>query len=191
MTPETKVTLAIPTYNRAKLLKISLKSVLVQDYPDFRVIVIDNASPDDTEAVVRSFADSRVTYVRNETNIGLFRNWNRAIELNSSPYLSIVQDDDELLPGFIHESVLALDNHPSAALSVAGIRAIDINGAQVLRPDEVPPEGVMAGLEYLHRTVAGRNWPINVTTVMMRSSALAEVGPFDTPHSKFGIDFNL
>ncbi len=191
MIPETKVTIAIPTYNRANLLKTSLKSVLAQDYPDFSVVVIDNASSDDTEAVVRSFADSRVTYVRNETNIGLFRNWNRAIELNSSPYLSIVQDDDELLPGFIHESVLALDNHPNAALSVAGIRAIDINGAKVLLPDDVPPEGLMAGLEYLHGIVAGRNWPIHPTAVMMRSSALAEVGPFDTPHSKFGIDFNL
>ena len=190
MTHETKVTIAIPTYNRATLLKISLKSVLAQKYPDFRVIVIDNASSDNTEAVVGSFADSRIAYVRNETNIGLFRNWNRAIELNSSPYLTILQDDDELLPGFIHESVLALDNHPHAAFSVGGIR-IDINGTPLLLPEDVLPEGVMAGLEYLHEIVAGRNWPIHPTAVMIRSSALAEVGSFDTPHSKFAIDFNL
>ena len=190
MTPE-KVTIAIPTYNRAVLLKTSLKSLLAQNYPDFSVIVIDNGSSDNTEAVVGSFADSRVTYVRNETNIGLFRNWNRAIQLNSSLYLSILQDDDELLPGFIQESVLALDKHPHAAFSVGGIRGIDINGARVLLPDDVAPEGAMAGLEYLHGIVAGRNWPIHPTAVMMRSSALAEVGPFDTPHSKFSIDFNL
>lgn len=61
---DTKVTVVIPTYNRARLLSISLASALAQDYPDFQVIVLDNASSDDTEQVVRSFADSRVTYSR-------------------------------------------------------------------------------------------------------------------------------
>lgn len=65
MTPETKITVAIPMYNRAALLKTSLKSLLAQNYPDFSVIVIDNGSSDNTEAVVGSFADSRVTYGRN------------------------------------------------------------------------------------------------------------------------------
>src|SRR5687768_1900259 len=106
---ETKVTVAIPTYNRSQLLKISLKSVLAQDYPDLRVVVLDNASPDDTEAVVKSFADPRVAYIRNETNIGMVSNWNRAIEVNSSPYLSIFLDDDVMLPGFIRESAQLLD----------------------------------------------------------------------------------
>ena len=43
-----KVTIAIPTYNRAELLKISMQSVLDQDYPDFRILVLDNASSDNT-----------------------------------------------------------------------------------------------------------------------------------------------
>jgi glycosyltransferase involved in cell wall biosynthesis len=56
MIPETKVTIAIPTYNRSELLKTSLQSALAQDYSDFQVLVLDNASTDDTEAVVRSQA---------------------------------------------------------------------------------------------------------------------------------------
>jgi hypothetical protein len=191
MPPETKVTIAIPTYNRSELLEITLKSVLTQDYSDFQVLVLDNASTDDTESVVRSFADSRITYICNETNIGLLRNFNQAIERNYSPYLNILPDDDPMLPGFIRESVLTLDNYPCAALSVTGIEGIDINGNPVSMPDDPPPEGLISGLEYLHEIVAGRNWVIHASSVMMRSSALEAVGALDIPHSKHSCDLNL
>ena len=193
MNPKQEVTVAVPTYNRSELLKVCLESVLKQDYANFRVIVLDNASSDDSETVVRSFAGSRLTYMRNETNIGLFRNWNRAIEVNESPYLTILQDDDAMLPGFIRESVLALDENPRAAFSFTLFECIDING--VSQPVDkglyVPGGGGIPGQEYLHQIVAGRNWVIYPTSVMMRSSALAAVGPFDTLHSKHTTDFNL
>ena len=195
MTPESKVTIAIPTYNRSELLKGSLEGVLAQDYADFQVIVLDNASTDDTEAVVGSFADSRITYARSETNIGAFRNWNRAIEINSSPYLSILSDDDVLLPGFIRESVLALDNHPHAAFSAAQVDFIDINGDPLHVTDtelsDKLPEGLINGLEFIHHIVDGRKWILRTSAVMFRASALAVVGPFDIPHSKYMNDLNL
>jgi Glycosyl transferase family 2 len=192
---ETKVTIAIPTYGRSQLLKASLKSALSQDYDDFQVVVLDNASTDNTEEVVRSFADSRVTYSKNESNIGLFRNWNRAIEINSSPYLNILQDDDILLPGFVSESVLALANHPQAAFSVVQASAIDIDGAPLeVDPKDTSdptPNGIVEGLEFLHRIVEGRKWITHFSTVMMRAEALKAVGPFDHPHSKDTLDINL
>lgn len=191
---EAKVTVAIPTYNRAWLLKASLESVLAQDYSDFRIVVLDNASDDDTEAVVRSFADrdQRVTYVRNETNIGMLRNWNRAIDVNSSPYLSIFHDDDVMLPGFIRESVLALDKHPHVAFSFTLARYVDFNGAPLdLQNTGDLPDGVIDGLEYLDLNVSWRSGPIYPSTVLMRATALAAVGPFDSPHSKHTFDLNM
>lgn len=195
MTPETKVTIAIPTYNRSELLKVSLKSVLVQDYPDFQVLILDNASTDDTEAVVRSFTDSRITYTRSETNIGAFRNWSRAIELNASPYLSILSDDDILLPGFIRESVLALDNHSYAALSSAQAEFIDIDGVPLsvtgMELSDQLPAGLINGLEFIHQIVDGRKWILRTSAVMFRASSLKAVGAFDAPHSKYMSDLNL
>lgn len=195
MTLETKVTIAIPTYNRSELLKTSLKSALAQDYPDFQVLVLDNASTDDTEAVVRSFADSRITYIRNETNIGMFRNWMRTVEMNSSPYLSILSDDDILLPNFIHESVLALDNYLTVGLSIAQARIIDMNGVPVqvtsTELSDAFPEGLIDGLEFIHQTVDGRKWILRSSTIMFRASALAAVGAIDAPHSTFILDLNL
>lgn len=195
-TSESEVTVAIPTYNRSALLRLSLKSALTQDYPNFGVLVIDNASTDDTELVVQSFADPRVTYVRNETNIGLFRNWNKAIALNSSPYLTILQDDDELLTAFIRESVNALDANPSAAFSFAQSKCVGVDGVPIHDLDsrhvsDSIPEGMIKGLDYLHQIVAGRKWIIRFSTVMMRAKALQAAGPFDTPHAKRSIDLNL
>lgn len=196
MTPETKVTIAIPTYNRSEFLKASLQSVLGQDYSDFQVLVLDNASTDDTEAVVRSFTDSRITYVRNETNIGMFRNCNRAIELNSSPYLSILGDDDLLLPNFIHTSALALDDHPQAGLSVAQPGFIDTYGVSLpMAGRELSdnlPEGLIDGLAFIHQIADGRKWILRSSAIMFRASALAAIGAaFDTPHSKYMFDLNL
>ncbi len=187
-----KVTIGIPTCNRSQFLKVCLKSVLSQDYPDFQVVVLDNASADDTEAVVQSFGDSHLTYIRNEMNIGLFGNWNRVLEMNRSPYVTILPDDDVMLPGFISESVKALDMHQSAAFSAGLARYIDANGVPLhVQNAGDMPDGVIAGLEYLHRIVAGPVWVAHPATVLMRSSALAAVGPFGAPHSKQLLDLNL
>jgi glycosyltransferase involved in cell wall biosynthesis len=190
---ESKVTIVIPTYNRSKLLKASLSSVFAQDYSDFCIVVIDNASSDDTGKVVQSFVDPRITYIRNKTNIGKFRNWNRAIELNSSKYLYILQDDDVILPEFIRESVLLLDEHPQAAFSFTLAEFIDINGFSIEHQDAnaVPSSNIIDGLDYLHRIVAGYDWVLHPTTVVMRSEAIDVIGPFDVPHSRDSFDFNL
>lgn len=195
MIPETKVTIAIPTYNRSKLLKTSLESALAQDYSDFQVLVLDNASSDDTEAVVRSFSDSRITYVRNDANIGIFGNWQRTIEINSSPYLSVLSDDDIVLPNFISESVLGLDNHPHAGLSAALAEFIDTDGVRLqVKGTEFSdnlPQGLLGGLEFIHQIVDGRKWILRTSAVMFRASALRAVGGFDITHSKYLLDLNL
>ena len=192
MTRQTKVTIAIPTYNRSRLLKEAIESALAQDYPDFRVVVVDNASSDDTEAVVRSFAEARVTYIRNEINIGCTRNFNRALELNSSPYLSLLMDDDVMLPGFIRESVMMLDEHTEVAFSFTAARYVDVDRVALgVQHTKDMPGGVMDGLEYIELHISGRECWIEPSTVMMRAAAVANVGPFDSPHSKYSQDLNL
>ena len=193
--PASTVTVAIPTYNRSALLKISLASVLAQDYPDFQVVVIDNASTDDTEQVVRSFADPRVRYLRNETNIGAFRNSNRAIEVNTSPYLTVFQDDDIMLPGFLRESVAALEQHPNIAFSFTATSGIDVEGQAVAveaeKQSDLIPHGIIRGYDFLHQIVAGNKWIIECSATIMRAATLSATGCFDNRHCKDTGDFNL
>lgn len=190
-----KVTVAIPTYNRAGLLQGCIESVLAQDYSDLRLLVLDNASDDDTEMVVRSLAkeDQRITYIRHETNIGFARNWSRMIEVNQSPYLTIVPDDDLILPGFIRESVQALDEHPSAGFSLALAKFMDDDGTILPQKQDTGdmPDGLINGLKYIDLCIAWRGCSIYTANTMMRAAALAEVGSFDSPHSWNTIDSNL
>ncbi|MDE2490919.1 MAG: glycosyltransferase family 2 protein [Elusimicrobia bacterium] len=94
-----KFSILIPTYNRAHSLGQTIKSALAQDYPDFEVIVSDNASEDATRGVVAPFlSDPRFVYRRNETNIGLFPNWARLLyEHASGDYALFLPDDDCLI----------------------------------------------------------------------------------------------
>ena len=73
--------MGIPTFNRAGWLRESIESVLAQTFTDFRLIVSDNASDDDTPEVVRSFATTGFDYLRTERNVGPIANLNRLIAL--------------------------------------------------------------------------------------------------------------
>lgn len=187
---EAKVTVAIPTYNRSQLLTQAVRSVLVQDCQEFCIVVIDNASTDDTEGAVKALNDSRIRYVRNPTNIGQIGNFNRSLQENSTPYLTILLDDDLLLPGFIGESLRFLESHPTVGLSFTLARYIDHEGNPLHLADVELPPGVVNGLQYLDLCSIKRRGGC-LSTVMMRVSALPQAGFFDSPHTKHTTDVNF
>lgn len=192
------VNIAIPTYNRASLLKLSLASALAQDYTNLIITVLDNASPDDTESVVKSFEDSRIHYIRHETNIGMLRNWNAAIATNTQPYLVLLQDDDLLLPSHITKSVTELEQYPNAGFCFTDAIIIDEHGEIIDKhPNRKFASGLSSGVGYLRRVVdinSSSDWrdlSIQASSVLMRTSALDEVGGFDAVHTKTTIEYNL
>ena len=154
---EPEINIAIPTYNRADMLRLSLESALSQDYENFRITILDNASTDDTQALVNSYADKRITYIRNKKNIGQFRNWNRALDINECPYIMVLQDDDLIRPSFVRKSVATLERHPQAAFSFVEISEIDESGNIIHAQHQTDnfPEGLLSGTDYLRRIVAG------------------------------------
>ena len=113
-----KVSICIPTYNHAQFLGDAIRSVLSQTFTDYELIVIDNCSTDDTQAVVAQYLlrDTRCKYICNERNIGLGGNLNRCLELASGKYIKILLADDFLEPTCLEKSVQALDDHPNAAM---------------------------------------------------------------------------
>ncbi len=187
------VTVAVPTFNRAALLKQTLESILAQQPPDFLVAVLDNASTDDTASVVRGFSDPRLSFHPSPQNVGMLRNWNRCLQANTSPFLCIFCDDDLMLDGFLAESLALLEAHPDMGFCYARARIIDaesnLRGVQP-REDGLP-FGVMAGTDFLERVVAGRSCTIFSSAVVFRATALAEVGGFDSAHSKAAIDRHM
>lgn len=92
------VSVIIPTYNRAHLLGRAIRSVLAQTRQDFELIVVDDASTDNTREVVGGFADPRVRYVRHDVNRGGTVAMNTGLQEARGEYVTFLDDDDEYLP---------------------------------------------------------------------------------------------
>ena len=125
------VTVGIPTHNRSRWLREAIESVLTQSYDDFALIVSDNASSDDTSAVVASFSDPRVEYSRLEHNIGMIGNMNRLIQLARTEFLVLLCDDDALHPDHLSMTIEALRRWPTAGAAHTGCRIVDSSGNTV------------------------------------------------------------
>lgn len=115
-----RVSIGLPVYNGADFLLRSVRSILDQDYRDLELIIADNASTDETEALCRDLAakDARVRYYRNERNIGAAGNYNKVFELARGEYFKWAAHDDECHPAMIGRCVAALDAAPATVAMV-------------------------------------------------------------------------
>ncbi|MEO8325327.1 MAG: glycosyltransferase family 2 protein, partial [Nitrospirota bacterium] len=107
-----RVSVIIPTYRRPDFLRRAIGSVLTQTFEDFELLIVDDASPDNTGQVVKGIADERIRYCRNEINKGGAASRNRGIKEAQSPYIAFLDDDDEWLPQKLALQVELLDQSP-------------------------------------------------------------------------------
>jgi len=126
-----KVSLGFPVYNGEKYLRFALDSLVQQNYPDFELVISDNASTDGTNAICLEYAsrDSRIRYSRNKENTGLAANHNRVLELSRGEYFKWVAHDDEysrdMLTRFVHVFSQA---PPSVSVVYSQCEIIDEDG---------------------------------------------------------------
>lgn len=176
-----KVTVAIPTYNRAALLKDCLEMVLRQTFQDFEVIVSDNCSQDGTAETVRAFSDPRIRYYRNESNLGVYANMNRCLEIARGEYITIMHDDDIYAPQFIEQEVRLLDEHPNVGM--VHCAAFETDSAivpQWLKLYSDTPIRITKGKEVFVRFLHGHT--VYCPSVMARASLYRAIGPYDIRH---------
>jgi glycosyltransferase involved in cell wall biosynthesis len=124
------VSVGVPVLNGEAYLDGALGSLLAQDFPDFEVIVCDNASTDRTAAIVAAWAakDPRVRVFRNETNIGPESNFNRVFTLARGRYFRWAAHDDLVAPEYLRRCVAALEASPDAVLANSTAQIIDAHG---------------------------------------------------------------
>lgn len=104
-----KVSVCIPTYNRANLLPYAVNSVLNQTYDDFELIITDDGSKDNTAEVVSQWNDSRIHYIQHPQNIGRSKNMRSGFDAATGDYFIKFDDDDALTPEFLEKTVAVLD----------------------------------------------------------------------------------
>lgn len=121
------VSIGLPVYNGARYLRSSLESLVTQDYADFEIIISDNASDDETEAICREYAgrDARIRYSRAEQNMGPVWNAVRVYELARGEYFLLAAHDDLRHPQYLSRCVAELERNPRALFCCTGVRLID------------------------------------------------------------------
>ena len=168
------VTIAIPTYNRARTyLRQALESAVRQTYKNIEIIVANNCSTDDTEMVVNDFNDRRIKYFRHNENIGSNNNQNFCLEQANGLFSLLLYDDDLIDNDFVEVCIDAMNGNHSIGLVVTGAREIDAEG-NITSQCPNPGKELSTG-EFFLNWFAGKI-PLYSCNVLMNTKSLREIG---------------
>lgn len=123
-----KVTVIMPVYNRKSYIGEAIDSVLKQSLNDFELIIIDDASTDNTEEIVASYGDRRIIYMKNETNKGVAYSRNVGYKIAKGKYIAIADSDDINHEERLRKMANFLDNNNECDVVVSDHRIIDEQG---------------------------------------------------------------
>jgi len=171
-----KLTVVVPTYNRAGYLAECLESISAQTYRDFDLVVLDNASTELYAPVIERFAHLGLRYIRNAENIGAVRNIDMARALGSaSDYHIIFHDDDLMHPHMLERQVDALDLRSDLAWIATESAPFETDCSAPM--DWAESAGAVEYYETQDALVRRllENVPLNFGSVMYRSSASSAV----------------
>src|SRR3989338_7703392 len=92
------ISVIMPVYNGEKYLREAIESILNQSFSDFELFIINDGSTDGTAGIIASFHDPRIVYLKNESNLGLSRSYNRGIDAARGKYIARMDADDMSIP---------------------------------------------------------------------------------------------
>jgi hypothetical protein len=173
----------VPTYNGRKLLEVIVPSLMAQSHTDFELIVVDDASSDDSRSyLAEHWPQARV--IANRQNVGVAAAINLGVAAAQGDYVALLNNDLELDPGWLHELVSVLDRHPEAGTASCKLlnywRRNELDGAGDIfcldgtayrRGHGDADRGQYELEQDVFAPTAGAG--------LYRSAALSEVGPFD------------
>ena len=114
------VSVILPVYNGEKHIYEAINSILCQSFTDFELIIINDASTDNTENIINSFHDKRIKYIKNEFNLKISSTLNKAIELANGKYIARMDADDVSLSTRLEKQIKILDQNPD--IDIVNIR---------------------------------------------------------------------
>ena len=130
---EPLVSLIIPTYDRAQFLRDTLESAVNQTYEHLDIVVMDDASSDETPEVVQSVEDERIRYIRQSSNRGPNENWRAGMEAARGEFFAFLADDDVLESKFVECLLAPLRQHKALICSFCDHWVMNVEGER--QPD--------------------------------------------------------
>ena len=177
------VSIAMPTYNRAdSYLKEAIQSALNQTYQNFEIIVSDNCSSDETEAVVKSFHDNRIRYFKQTTNIGAKNNINFCLGQARGKYFQLLFDDDVIDPDFLETCINAIPPHADVGVVLTGAREIDGTGKII---GECQNQAKGSSVDSFFLDWFAQRTTLYLCSTLYRTQGLREIGGFQSKTNNY------
>lgn len=175
------LTALIVNYNHGRYLKGCLDAVFGQSRPPDQVVIVDDASTDDSAAIIAQFAhEPRVVVIQHEKNSGVVQSLNDGLARCTMDYVACLAADDLILKGLFEKSLAILEGNPQAGLCSALAGIIDADGRDMgdyhtpvvrLRPAYLTPD------EFLEEFILHGSWVLTYSAIYRRA-AIAEIGGF-------------
>ena len=172
-----KISVIIPTYNRAYLIGRAIKSVLNQTYQDFEIIVVDDGSTDNTEKVVKSFNNAKISYIRHEKNRGEAAARNTGIKAAKNEYIAFQDSDDESFSQRLEKQVIIFEEESQKiGLVYSDMISIDEKGKKhYVKPAEFTPKD-----KFIYKKALNyERVCIGIGTSLIRKNCFEVAGFFD------------
>lgn len=184
-------TIGMPVYNGSQYLEQAIRSLLSQTETDFVLIISDNASTDGTREICTRLAaaDSRITYIRQDTNIGAVRNFEYVLQQATSPFFMWAADDDVWAAEFLAVGLELLRQSPDAIGCVIGQEWIDAEGTRIR--ETLPPQALTDSNPVKRVRGAMHGGYIGIYGLFRLANIPANVRVQDVPRSDFAYIFGL
>ena len=174
-----KVSIIIPNYNHAPYLRERIESVLAQDYPEKEILLLDDASSDESANILREYAarPEIKELIINEKNSGnTFAQWQRGLAKAEGEYVWIAESDDTAQPTLLSALVKALEEQ-GAAVAFCASNKIDEHGAVIsgTRDRRWRYDFTMEGTEFARKYLLGYSYICNASAVVFRREAATKV----------------
>lgn len=180
-----KVSVVLPAY-KSKFLGMMIDSLLAQSYHDFELIIVDDASPEHLEDLIKMYDDPRIRFYRNEKNIGgrnLVKNWNHCVEYAHGDLLLLASDDDIYAPTYLEKMVALADEHPEIDIFHCRVAVIDDNNNMIHAGE--PVADFESDIDFIYQRAIKRRTQL-VSDFLCRTEALRKIGGFvDYPKAWF------
>lgn len=174
------VSIVVPVFNGGRYLRESLDSIVAQTYPRLEIIVLDDASTDETEQVAGSYG-RRISYHRQARTRGQFDNVNDGIALSRGELIAVYHSDDVYRPGIVEREVDYLHRHPEVAAVFCKDLFIDDVGRSFGRlelPDELAGGRPLDYATVVRALLRHKNRFLRCPSSMVRAGVYREVGPY-------------
>ena len=169
----------MPVYNAERFLAVAIESILQQTFTDFEFLIIDDCSTDGSAAIIHSYADPRIRYYRNDTNLGISATLNKGIELAAAPLIARMDGDDISYPERLQTQYDFIRENPDGALYSCWVKVVDQDG-RFIRQD-------VFRSRYYYYNLTFICW-IYHPSIIFRKKEIQEIGMYTVPYAE---DFEL